>query len=220
MLPTECIMPDLSSLQEQQAEGPFLIHQLIGAENGVPEAMGSYRRNMVRLADKAVRDYTDARRYVLAQIQEMERTPEEMARHGRFIYAHLTTDRLEDCIITVRRLFRYFEKVKSDQSGFPLDRLLKQRIEAVGQSIRETRNLIEHLDSDISSGKVQRGQSTAPVLDAETRTISLAGVQLPAGTLATAIRHFHEFAVDFARYRLTPDGRYEHMPQAGPVSGS
>jgi hypothetical protein len=72
------------------------------------------------------------------------------------------TDRLEDCIITVRRLFRYFEKVKSDQSGFPLDRLLKRRIEAVEQSIRETRNLIEHLDSDISSGKVQRGQSTAP----------------------------------------------------------
>src|SRR5208337_3720624 len=59
------------------------------AENGFPEAMGSYRRNMVRLADKAVRDYMDARRYVLAQIQEMQRTPEEMA-HGRVIYAHLT----------------------------------------------------------------------------------------------------------------------------------
>ena len=44
MLPTECNMPDLSSLQEQQAQGPFLINQLIGAENGFPEAMGSYRR--------------------------------------------------------------------------------------------------------------------------------------------------------------------------------
>jgi hypothetical protein len=220
MLPTECNMPDLSSLQEQQAQGPFLINQLIGAENGFPEAMVSYRRNMVRLADKAVRDYMGARKYVLAQIQEMQRTPEEMARHGRFIYAHLTTDRLEDCIITVRRLFRYFEKVKSDQSRFPLDRLLKRRVEAVEQSIRETRDLIEHLDSDISSGKVQRGQSTAPVFDAETRTISLAGQQLPVGTLARAIRRFHEFAIDFARYRLTPDGHYEHIPQSGPVSGS
>jgi hypothetical protein len=221
MLPTECNMPDLSFLQEQHAQGPFLIHQLFfGAGKGFPEAMGSYRRNMVRLADKAVRDYMDARRYVLAQIQEMQRTPEEMTRHGRFIYAHLTTDRLEDCIITVRRLFRYYEKVKSDQSRFPLDRLLKRRIEAVEQSIRETRNLIEHLDNDIRSGEVQRGQSTAPVLDAETRTISLVGVQLPVGTLATAIQRFHEFAVDFARYRLTPDGRYEHMPPSGPVRGS
>jgi hypothetical protein len=209
MLPTECNMPDLSSLEEQPAQGPFLIHQVIlGAGKGFPEAMGSYRRNMVRLADKAVRDYMDTRRYVLAQIQEMQRTPEEMARHGRFIYAHLTTDRLEDCIITVRRLFRYFEGVKRDQSRFPMDRLLKRRIEAVKHSIRETRDLIEHLDSDISSGKVRRDQNTAPVLDAEARTISLAGVQLPVGTLATAIQRFHEFAVDFSRYGLTPDGRY------------
>jgi hypothetical protein len=114
MLPTECNMPDLSSLQEQQAQGTFLINQLIGAEKGFPEAMGSYRRNMVRLADKAVRDYMDARRYVLSQVQEMRRTPEEMAKHGRFIYAYLTTDRLEDCIITVRRTHPFPALIKQE----------------------------------------------------------------------------------------------------------
>ena len=134
MLPTECNMPDLSSLEKQQAKGRLLMHQLIGAEIGFPGAMGCYRRNMVRLADKAVRDYMEARRCVLAQIQEMQRTPQEMAGQGRAIYMFLTTDRLEDCIITVRRLFRYFEKVKSDQSRFPLNRLLKRQIEAVEQS--------------------------------------------------------------------------------------
>jgi hypothetical protein len=119
MLPTECNMPDLSWLQKRPAQGAFLIHQMIGAEKRFPEAMGSYRRNMVRLADKAVQDYMDARECVLAQIQEMQRTPEEMSQ-GRIIYITRAADRLEDCILTVGRLFRYFEKVRSDKSCFPL----------------------------------------------------------------------------------------------------
>jgi hypothetical protein len=219
MLPVQCNMLDLSALQARHVQGPFLMHQLIGAENGFPPTMGSYRRNMVRLADKAVRDYTDARNFVIAQIQEMQRAPQDMAEKGRFVFMHLVTDRLEDCIVTVRRLFRYFERVKSDPTGFPLERLLKPRIEALEDSIREVRNLIEHLDSDISGGNVQQGESTAPVLDAETRVISLAGAQLPVEVLARAIQRFHEFATDFAQYRRTPDGRYEHMPKSTQIGG-
>jgi hypothetical protein len=51
MLPTTCNMPDLSDLQARSTQGAFVIHQLIGAGNGFPPAMASYRRNMVsRLA--------------------------------------------------------------------------------------------------------------------------------------------------------------------------
>jgi hypothetical protein len=114
--------------------------------------------------------------------------------------------------------FRYFEKVKSDRK-FPLDRLLKRRLQAVEDSIRETRNLIEHLDDDIKNERIQEGETAAPALDAETRMISLAGVQLPVDSLARAIRHFHEFAHEFTRYRLTAEGNYEPMPQSGPVGG-
>jgi hypothetical protein len=128
-------------------------------------------------------------------------------------------NRLEDCILTVGRLFRYFEKVRADESGFPINRLLRRRVEAVEQSIRETRNLIEHLYDDISGGKIEKGQNTAPALDGETRTISLAGLQLPVGTLATAIQRFHEFAVEFAQYRCTPDGRYELVSRSGSLGG-
>jgi hypothetical protein len=218
MLPTACNMSDLSGLQSHSSQAAFLLHQLIGADNNFPPAMASYRRNMVRLADKAVQDYGEVRNCVLAQIAEMQRPPHEMVK-GRQIYMFRATDKLEDCIITVQRLFRYFEKVKSDPSGFPLDRLLKRQLQSVEDSIRETRNLIEHLDDDIRNERIQKGENTAPTLDSETSTISLAGVQLPVDTLARTIRHFHEFAHEFARYRLTAARIYEPIPQSGPVGG-
>jgi hypothetical protein len=216
MLPTECNMPDLSALQSQAAQSSFLLHQLIGAGVGFPPRMSSHRRNLIRLADKAVSDYMDARGHVLAQIQEQRRSPAQMAREGRVIFLHRITDRLEDCIITVRRLFRYYERIKSDPSRFPLEQLLRRRIETLEQSICDVRNLIEHLDNDIRNERILEGETTAPVLDEKTRTIALAGVSLPIATLARAIEHFHAFATDFAQYRRTSDGRYEHMPKSGP----
>jgi len=123
MLPTTCNMPDLSGLQTHSSQAAFLLHQFIGADNNFPPAMASYRRNMVRLADKAVYDYCEVRKCVLAQIAETQRPHHEMLK-GRQIYMFRAINELEDCIITVQRLFRYFEKVKSDRSGFPLDRLL------------------------------------------------------------------------------------------------
>ena len=47
------------------------------------------------------------------------------------------------------------------------------------ESIRDTRNLIEHLDDEAQrNDRIQKGQNTAPALHAETKTISLASVQL------------------------------------------
>lgn len=207
-------MPDLSELQARPSNGTFLLNQLIGAGNNFPPAMASYRRNMVRVADKAVYDYIDVRNSVLAQIAEAQRPHNEMVK-GRQIYMFRAVNKLEDCIITVQRLFRYFEKVKRDPSRFPLDGLLRRQLESVEDSIRDTRNLIEHLDNDIRNEKIQEGQNTAPALDQETRMISLAGETLPVEKLARAIRHFHQFAHEFARYRITAEGNYEPMPQSG-----
>jgi hypothetical protein len=215
-LPTACNMPDLSDLEVRSPQEAFLLNQFIGAGKDFPPTMASYRRNMVRLADKAVHDYMEVRNSVLAQIAEAQRPYEEMVK-GRVIYMFNAVNRLEDCIITVRRLLRYFEKVKSDPSRFPLERLLKRQLGAVETSITKTRDLIEHLDEDIRNEAIQEGQNTAPALDAETKSISLAGAQLSVETLATAIRHFHEFAHEFARYRITAAGNYELMPQAGRV---
>jgi hypothetical protein len=217
MLPTKCNMPDLSDLTENPAVHPFLIHQLIGAEVGFPAKMSAYRRNLVRLADKAARDYSEVRKCVLAQIQEMQRPPEQMAQQGRQLFMMQASDKLEDCIITVRRLFRYFERIKSDPTRFPMDKIFKKQVEALEGSIMNIRDLIVHLDEVIYVGDISEGQNTAPVLDAETTTITIGSTALSVEFLARSIRRFHEFARQFAQHQVLPDGTYEPMPKSGPV---
>jgi hypothetical protein len=139
-------MPDLSHLREK-AQVAWLAKQNIGADRGFPETMSAYRRNVARLADKAARDYTDARQAVLALIRT--------SGLARWSLAHMITDRLEDTIITVRRLFRYFEKIKSDPSRFPMDKDLRRRIDALETSIKDVRDAIVHLEEHIQGGEVR-----------------------------------------------------------------
>lgn len=128
-----------------------------------------------------------------------------------------TSDKLEDCIITVRRLFNYFDRIKSDPTRFPMDRVFKKQVEALDGSITGIRDLIVHLDQDIYRGEILEGQNTAPVLDEEISAITLGSTALPVELLARSIRHFHEFAVQFAKHQFSPDGTYEPMTKSGPV---
>jgi hypothetical protein len=45
------------------------MNQLVGSEKRFPEKMLIYRRNFLRLVDKAVHDYSDARNAVLSIIE-------------------------------------------------------------------------------------------------------------------------------------------------------
>jgi hypothetical protein len=213
----KCRMPDLSALLGGGATSTFLIHRLLNADERFPTPMASYRRNFVRLADKAVRDYSEVRNAVEAQINEAKRPATQIARQGRFIYVYLISDKLEDCIVTVRRLFRYFERIKSDPSRFPIDRLFKRQVAALEKDVVDIRDLIEHLDEEIRSETVLSGQNTAAALDDDAATVVLAGAKLPASALARCIQHFHSFAKEFAQYRIAPNGTYERIPKSGPV---
>jgi hypothetical protein len=164
-------MPDVSDLLASPAQKPFLTHQLMGAEADFPEKMLAYRRNFVRLADKAARDYADVRKCVLSLIQKQKSGTLEIM-EGRLLVS-FTTDRLEDCIITVRRLFKYFERIKSDPTQFPLDRLFKRRVATLENSIVDVRDLIIHLETDIYEGRIAAGEAIAPNLDEKTTTITL-----------------------------------------------
>lgn len=217
MLPLKCGMPDLSDLLVSPADRIFLMHQLIGAEVDFPEQMLAYRRNFVRLADKAARDYTDVRKCVLTLIEQPKLHKLGIAQMR--LLMNVIVNKLEDCIITARRLFNYFERVKSNPTGFPLDTLFKRRIKAMEKSIRAVRDLIVHMDEDIYN-KVAAGRITAPTLDEKTTTITVGSVTLPVEILARAIRLFHNFASDFARHELLSDGTYRQMPQSGPLKGS
>jgi hypothetical protein len=114
-------------------------------------------------------------------------------------------------------LFNYFDRIKSDPTRFPMDKIFKKQVEALEGSILGIRDLIVHLDKDIYRGEILEWQNTAPVLDAETTTIALGSTALSVELLARSIRHFHEFARQFAQHQFLPDGTYGAMPKSGPV---
>lgn len=213
MLPTECNFPDLSGLLAKPADRSFLVNQLVGAENAFPEKMLIYRRTFIRLSDKAARDYTDARTNILLLVERQKSRTLDIP-DGRFLM-HLIANKLEDAIITVRRLFNYFERIKSDGSRLPMDKLLKKKVDALQNVIREVRDLIVHMDEDISGGAIAAGQPIAPTLNITANTITVGKITLPAESLARAITHFHDFAHEFAGHQFLSNGTYEQIPKSG-----
>ena len=212
---SECSMPNLSDLLMSPPDKSFLLHQLIGAETGFPEKMLAYRRNFIRLADKAVRDYDDARRNVLSLIERQKAGKLGIA-DGRLLMS-LITNNLEDCIVTARRLFGHFERVKSDATKFPVDKMFKRRVGALEDSIRDVRDGIIHVDEHICSEEVDAYPPPVLSLDTRATTLTIGDTTLSTEALSRAIRHLHGFACDFGKYQFLLDGRYKEMPKSGPL---
>jgi hypothetical protein len=210
-------MPDLSDLLTSQPDKPFLLHQLIGAETSFPEKMLAYRRIFIRLADKAVRDYNDARQHVLLLIGRQKSGALDIA-DGRLLM-NLITNRLEDCLITARRLFGFFERVKSDPTKFPMDRTFKKRVDALEKSIRDVRDGIVHADEHIHEDRVDAWPPPVLSLDERTTAITVGGTTLSTEALSRAIRHLHGFASEFAKHQYTSESVYKEMPRSGPLRG-
>lgn len=204
-------LPNLSSLMEKKAIATFLVHQLVGADEDFPPQMASFRRNFVRLADKVVRDYIRLYELVEKQIAEPMRSTTEMERDGRFIYVHLISDALEDCLITLCRLFRYFERIRTDESGFIVDRTFRRQVQSLQKAIVDMRGSVEHLDEDIVKGRMPTDALTAPVFNKDASEISLGEHRLLSSDLAKTVRLFHQFAHEFATYRVGISGDYEQF---------
>jgi hypothetical protein len=169
-------MPDLAGLLSNPIDQPFLMSQLTGAEKNFPQKMLLYRRHFVRLSDKAARDYTDARTSLLS-IVERQKSHTLGILEGRLLM-NIVANNFEDCIVTVRRLFNYFERIKADQTRFPMDKLFKKRVEALEGSIRDMRDLIIHMDEDIFKGSITFGDSMTPDLSHAADTIRLGRTEL------------------------------------------
>lgn len=215
MLFSECKMPDLANLLAVPIDRSFLVNQLVGSENRFPEKMLIYRRNFLRLADKAVRDYSDARTATLSIIDKQKSNSLGIP-DGRALM-NTVTNKLEDCIVTVRRLFDYFDRIRSDATSFPIDRLVKKRIDALNDTVMRVRDSIVHMDKDISGSVVTFGEPIVPALNPTCDTISVAKSALPVDWLSRAITLFHDFARDFATYEYRADGTYGPTPTSGPV---
>jgi len=190
-LPKTCKMPDLSPLTEKKAVGSYLLSSLVGSNSNLGPNFILYRKLFVRLADKAIYEYSIVREAVIDQINDKDGG----------IYIVPIINHLENCINALRRLFCLFKYIKSvKQNYFFIDRNLRRSIDIKFHQIKGLRNLIEHMDEKILKGGIKKGQTIALDISEDASEIMIGDIRLSTTDLSNLIKSFYAIAQDLAVY--------------------
>ena len=190
-IPTECKMPDLSGLDPLTNR---LIVQVMTGDPDVSRKAALYRRNFVRLVDKALREYHEARQAILAQIAEAKRPAKEMEKHGRQLFVFQFTDPIETCINATARLFRLLERIKSEKQSPALPRELRRLLETKSESIADVRDAVEHMDSLIRNDEIAPGKPVMMTVSEKDDAVIVSSYEIEFEELAMGLQKMHEIA--------------------------
>jgi hypothetical protein len=153
-----------------------------------------YRRLIVRLVDKAVYEYNMAREALVMEIEEGQRSTEEMMRTGRIIYIFGFVDHMENCFNATRRLLWGLDHIKREASAPPIARPILRSIEAHGKGIVAIRDVLEHITKDIDRGAIEDGKPILLAITDDGKGVELGKTCLPFESIALVIRHSHAIA--------------------------
>ncbi len=191
-IPSECKMPDLSGLDS--LIGRLIVQVMIG-EPGLTRKAGLYRRNFIRLVDKALGEYHEARKAILADIAEANRPAKEMQKHGRRMYFVTFTNHIETCINAVSRLFKLLERIKSEKESLALPRELRKLVETKSGSVSNVRNAIEHMDKLIREDEIAPGQPVMLTVTKNGDGVVISKYEIKFEELAMVLGKMHEIAL-------------------------
>jgi len=181
-------MPNLSGLDSRLSR--LLITAVLVGDPGVTPKEALYRRNFVRLNDKALNEYQAAR---LAQIKLIECGGSEFLAGGwewflRFI------GHFENCINATSRLIRMIDRILGERGALAVPRTQRRLIEACSKSILEIRNAIEHMDEAIQRGEVTGDQPVMLNIGEPGDRATLGTFQVRFSDLAITLRRLNEIA--------------------------
>jgi hypothetical protein len=108
-------MPDISDLAENRLIPSLTIGLLFAKGDKFSKKASLYLRNFIRLIDKSIAEYLKARDAILLQIEEKNRSPEEMQEKGREICILSFVNHAENCINATRRLLHLMEAFKNER---------------------------------------------------------------------------------------------------------
>ncbi|MCB1887156.1 MAG: hypothetical protein KDH20_06095 [Rhodocyclaceae bacterium] len=180
-------MPDLREECPPLLPEHFLIATFLGDPD---EELVLFRRLMVIWTDNAIAEFDQARGALLAQIEEANRSAEEMARTGRHIYMFDFSKSIEHCILLTRRLLRALDHVKNKGIA-QIDRTVRRYIESQSQGLIDVRNFSEHAVETIAGGKFPEKGSLVPRLRPDEKGVEVAEGTISFALLAGLLRQLH-----------------------------
>lgn len=191
MLPTKCEMPEFGP--DNVRLRPLLLLVTL-AFDGPDAEFNLLCRLFVHWVDRAVREYGEARSALLAQIQEMNRSVEEMQQTGRIIYMFDFSDHIETCIVMTRRSYRALEKLKALPYA-RIDRTTRRYIEAQFNDIRNSRDYLEHVAEIATGDKFPQHGSLFATLSDDQSGIEAGNHQVTFVQLFNTLYQFHSIAL-------------------------
>jgi hypothetical protein len=154
-----------------------MLDALIG-EPGLHPGLSPYRREFLRLVDKALREYQMARLAILAQIAEGQRSVEEMTRDGRSFPILAFTDHFETCLNAANRAFKVLDSIKAGLRTNPVPKEQRAALRSLQQQLKEVRGEFEHMNKVLA-------KATLP--DTASLFIAVSGDDLGAEVGATSL---------------------------------
>lgn len=194
MIPTECKMPDLNDCWAERLQVRSILHVFVG-DPGLNRKQVSYRRVFARLVDKAIYEYQMTRKAILDQLAERDRSPEQMAAHGRQLFILAYTDHLENCVNAVNRAWHAFgclqEEGISGSVQSELDRSLNTFSDSL-EGLRLVRNAFEHVEERIQEDKIVEGQPVMLSISPDGERAVIGNDEVQFADVARTLRKLHE----------------------------
>lgn len=193
IVPTECRMPSLYPELERLFPRLILLSAFVGNGRLSPNA-ALIRRNLVRLIDKSVYEYSLARQAVLDQISESQRSYEELVT-GRIIYMFGFTDHMENCLNAARRALDLLQYLRSDVSAPAQNRVNRRLIDAHAGTLIDIRNTFEHIGSAINNNEFGQDEMVVLSYGDDQKGICIGKHTLTFSSIAAILRSIHEEAL-------------------------
>ena len=193
MIPKECKMPNLSELERLQGALTLrVVFTQTDVEFGRKTAL--LRRIFVRLIDKSISEYQEARKALDLQVQESKRSTKEMQETGRIIYMFSFSDHMENCINSVRRLLRLLERINSEKDAPIIPRDKKRFLSSQGKRLIDLRDAFEHMDERIQRDEIGYDEAIMIKLGSSDDRVEIGPYQVTFLELSGIIKKLHEIA--------------------------
>jgi hypothetical protein len=195
--PKRCEMPDLSNMSDKLTISYFM-NQTFGRTGLQLDGPGGYQfLVLIRLVDKTLLEYEQAREYLQRYVDSNNKTSQFMRCVGH----------MENCVDSLHRCFLHMEGLRvslhkeRERESDPLPHIGREEVpkKSSRDRVMRIRHAIQHMDERISKGRA--GADIAPIgLNVKSDSIELDHEEIYFAELASWIRQVYKVAERLITY--------------------